>query len=123
MSKQVLQRCAWDQFHARNSRGATPSVRQTNRCSETGSHWPIELFLARLTALIGIGIDYSGVASELDVMKIIDRRLYDPIISQLKRAVASGRGAAAALAEARRTKLTKHHPELAQLVEEVRRIH
>ena len=48
---------------------------------------------------------------------------YDPIISQLKRAVASGRGAAAALAEARRTKLTKHHPELAQLVEAVRRIH
>ena len=71
----------------------------------------------------GRGIDYSGVASELDVMKIIDRRLYDPIISQLRRAVESGRGANAALAEARRTKLTKHHPELAQLVEDVRRIH
>ena len=66
---------------------------------------------------------YSGVASELDVMKIIDRRLYDPITSQLKRALASGRGTAAALAEARRTKLTKHHPELTQLVEDVRRIH
>ena len=49
---------------------------------------------------------------------------YDPIISQLKRAVENnGRGANAALAEARRTKLTKHHPELAQLVEDVRRIH
>ena len=71
----------------------------------------------------GRGIDYSGVAQDLDVMKVIDRRLYDPIIAQLKRAVASGRGAAAALAEARRTKLTKHHPELAQLVEDVRRIH
>ena len=71
----------------------------------------------------GRGIDYSGVAQDLDVMKVIDRRLYDPIISQLKRAVASGRGAAAALAEARRTKLAKHHPELAQLVEEVRRIY
>ena len=45
------------------------------------------------------------------------------IIAQLKRAVASGRGAAAALAEARRTKLTKHHPELSGLVEDVRRIH
>ena len=56
-------------------------------------------------------------------MKVIDRRLYDPITSQLKRALESGRGTAAALAEARRTKLTKHHPELAQLVEEVRRIH
>jgi len=71
----------------------------------------------------GRGIDYSGVAQDLDVMKVIDRRLYDPIISQLKRAVASGRGAAAALAEARRTKLTKHHPELSGLVEDVRRIH
>ena len=71
----------------------------------------------------GRGIDYSGVAQDLDVMKVIDRRLYDPIIAQLRRAVASGRGAAAALAEARRTKLTKHHPELAQLVEDVRRIH
>ena len=71
----------------------------------------------------GRGIDYSGVASELDVMKIIDRRLYDPITSQLKRALASGRGTAAALAEARRTKLTKHHPELSGLVEDVRRIH
>ena len=59
----------------------------------------------------------------MDVMKIIDRRLYDPITSQLKRALASGRGTAAALAEARRTKLTKHHPELTQLVEDVRRIH
>ena len=58
------------------------------------------------------------------LMKVIDRRLYDPIISQLKRAVENnGRGANAALAEARRTKLTKHHPELAQLVEDVRRIH
>ena len=56
-------------------------------------------------------------------MKVIDRRLYDPIIAQLKRAVASGRGTAAALAEARRTKLTKHHPELSGLVEDVRRIH
>ncbi len=56
-------------------------------------------------------------------MKIIDRRLYDPITNQLKRALESGRGAAAALAEARRTKLTKHHPELAGLVEDVRRIH
>ena len=64
-----------------------------------------------------------SIASELDVMKIIDRRLYDPITSQLKRALASGRGTAAALAEARRTKLTKHHPELAGLVEDVRRIH
>jgi hypothetical protein len=64
-----------------------------------------------------------GVASELDVMKIIDRRLYDPITSQLKRALESGRGTAAALAEARRTKLTKHHPELSGLVEDVRRIH
>ena len=71
----------------------------------------------------GRGIDYSGVASELDVMKIIDRRLYDPIIAQLERAVSTQRGATAALAEARRTKLTKHHPELAQLVEDVRRIH
>jgi len=72
----------------------------------------------------GRGIDYSGVAQDLDVMKVIDRRLYDPIISQLKRAVENnGRGANAALAEARRTKLTKHHPELAQLVEDVRRIH
>ena len=71
----------------------------------------------------GRGIDYSGVASELDVMKIIDRRLYDPITNQLKRALESGRGTAAALAEARRTKLTKHHPELSGLVEEVRRIH
>jgi hypothetical protein len=71
----------------------------------------------------GRGIDYSGVASELDVMKIIDRRLYDPITSQLKRALESGRGTAAALAEARRTKLTKHHPELSGLVEDVRRIH
>ena len=69
----------------------------------------------------GAGVDYSGV--NLDVMRIIDRRLYDPIISQLKRALESGRGTAAALAEARRTKLTKHHPELAQLVEDVRRIH
>ncbi len=59
----------------------------------------------------------------MDVMKIIDRRLYDPITNQLKRALESGRGTAAALAEARRTKLTKHHPELAQLVEAVRRIH
>ena len=58
----------------------------------------------------------------MDVMKIIDRRLYDPIIAQLKRAKESGRATAAALAEARRTKLTKHHPELAQLVEDVRRI-
>ena len=56
----------------------------------------------------------------MDVMKIIDRRLYDPITNQLKRALESGRGAAAALAEARRTKLTKHHPELAGLVEDVR---
>jgi len=56
-------------------------------------------------------------------MKIIDRRLYAPIISQLERAKESGRGTAAALAEARRTKLTKHHPELAALVEDVRRIH
>ena len=56
-------------------------------------------------------------------MKIIDRRLYDPIIAQLRRAVESGRGATAALAEARRTKLTKHHPELSGLVEDVRRIH
>ena len=71
----------------------------------------------------GRGIDYSGVAQDLDVMKVIDRRLYDPIISQLRRAVESGRGASAALAEARRTKLVKHHPELAQLVEDVRRIH
>ena len=72
----------------------------------------------------GRGIDYSGVAQDLDVMKVIDRRLYDPIISQLKRAVENnGRGANAALAEARRTKLTKHHPELSQLVEDVRRIH
>jgi len=70
----------------------------------------------------GRGIDYSGV--NLDVMRIIDRRLYDPIISQLKRAVENnGRGANAALAEARRTKLTKHHPELSGLVEDVRRIH
>ena len=70
----------------------------------------------------GRGIDYSGI--NLDVMKVIDRRLYDPITSQLKRAVENGgRGANAALAEARRTKLVKHHPELAQLVEEVRRIH
>ena len=51
-------------------------------------------------------------------------RLYDPIISQLRRAVENnGRGANAALAEARRTKLTKHHPELSGLVEDVRRIH
>ena len=71
----------------------------------------------------GRGIDYSGVASELDVMKIIDRRLYDPITAQLRRALESGRGTAAALAEARRTKLTKHHPELSGLVEDVRRIH
>ena len=72
----------------------------------------------------GRGIDYSGVAQDLDVMKVIDRRLYDPIIAQLRRAVENnGRGANAALAEARRTKLTKHHPELAQLVEDVRRIH
>ena len=59
----------------------------------------------------------------MDVMKIIDRRLYDPIIAQLKRALESGRGTAATLAEARRTKLTKHHPELSGLVEDVRRIH
>ena len=72
----------------------------------------------------GRGIDYSGVAQDLDVMKVIDRRLYDPIIAQLRRAVENnGRGANAALAEARRTKLTKHHPELSGLVEEVRRIH
>ena len=71
----------------------------------------------------GRGIDYSGAASELDVMKIIDRRLYDPITNQLKRALESGRGTAAALAEARRTKLTKHHPELSGLVEDVRRVH
>ncbi len=72
----------------------------------------------------GRGIDYSGVAQDLDVMKVIDRRLYDPIISQLRRAVENnGRGANAALAEARRTKLTKHHPELSGLVEDVRRIH
>ena len=72
----------------------------------------------------GRGIDYSGVAQDLDVLKVIDRRLYDPIISQLRRAVENnGRGANAALAEARRTKLTKHHPELSGLVEEVRRIH
>ena len=71
----------------------------------------------------GRGIDYSGAASELDVMKIIDRRLYAPIIAQLERAVSTQRGATAALAEARRTKLTKHHPELSGLVEDVRRIH
>ena len=69
----------------------------------------------------GRGIDYSGV--NLDVMKIIDKRLYDPITNQLRRALESGRGTAAALAEARRTKLTKHHPELSGLVEDVRRIH
>ena len=69
----------------------------------------------------GRGIDYSGV--NLDVMRIIDRRLYDPIIAQLKRAKESGRATAAALSEARRTKLTKHHPELSGLVEDVRRIH
>ena len=71
----------------------------------------------------GRGIDYSGVAQNLDVMKVIDRRLYNPIISQLERAVETGKGANAALAEARRTKLTKHHPELSGLVEDVRRIH
>ena len=53
-------------------------------------------------------------------MKIIDRRLYDPITNQLRRALrTTAEGDRAALAEARRTKLTKHHPELAQLVEDV----
>jgi hypothetical protein len=45
------------------------------------------------------------------------------LIAQLERAVSAQRGATAALAEARRTKLTKHHPELSGLVEDVRRIH
>ncbi len=45
------------------------------------------------------------------------------VVRQLKLVVENnGRGANAALAEARRTKLVKHHPELAQLVEEARRI-
>ena len=73
----------------------------------------------------GRGIDYSGAAQNVDVMGVIDRRLYTPITTMLKRAQSTGNvnGARSALSEAQRTKLVEHHPELGGLVEEVRKIH
>ena len=72
----------------------------------------------------GRGIDYTGAARQLDVMKVIDKRLYDPISNQLRRAVERGDKNLArnALSEAQRTKLEKHHPELRELVDEARRL-
>lgn len=70
----------------------------------------------------GQGIDYSGAARDLDVMAIIDERLYDPIVGELRRGLNRRQPSIlrTAVGEARRTKLEIHHPELKVLLDEAR---
>jgi hypothetical protein len=71
----------------------------------------------------GRGIDYSGAVRDLDVMHIIDERLFNPAINQLKHGLEKHDRNIInnAIAEAQRCKLEKHHPEYKRLIDEARR--
>ena len=70
----------------------------------------------------GRGIDYSSAVRELDVMRIIDERLFDPSINQLKRDLEKHDYSIIknAITEAQRSKLEKHHPEYKGLIDTAR---
>ena len=70
----------------------------------------------------GRGIDYSGAVRDLDVMQIVDERLFNPAINQLKRGLEKHDHNIMknAVAEAQRCKLEKLHPQNKELIAGVR---
>jgi len=70
----------------------------------------------------GRGIDYSSAIQDLDIMGIIDERLFEPAINQLKLGLKNSdyNIIKNAIAEAQRCKLEKYHPEYKRLVDTAR---
>ena len=70
----------------------------------------------------GRGIDYSSGIRDLDVMHIIDERLFNPAVNQLRRGLEKRdhNMIKNAIAEAQRCKLERHHPQYKDLLSQAR---